>query len=157
MEKFQSMCSNIWILSCRSVASWRRCDARFWPSREEPRQDLPPIGIGGCGEGREPATLAEQSRWNPAWWDRASGISRECSAVFSRFHRLQWNENRGTSACRARKRREEDRGSSGLIEILIAGLCRPRAQYPYVNRECRLASSFNDARISIVEDVASIR
>lgn len=43
--------------------------------------------------------------------------------------------------------RRTDR-TSGLIEILIAGLCRPRARYPYVNRECRLTSLFNETRIS---------
>lgn len=51
--------------------------------------------------------------------------------------------------------REGDEGGAGLIEILIAGICRPRAQHPYVNRERRLASSFNKARISIMKVVAT--
>lgn len=95
---------------------------------------------------------------NPAWQDRASGISRECTlpCSFYSVRSIARNENRGTPVCRAWKRWEEaEWGKGGLIEILIAGICRSRAQHPYVNRKRRFVFSFNDARINIMEIVAT--
>lgn len=127
---------------------------RFWLSREESRQDS--SGGGRLRQGgslqHSPNNRAERDL---AWRDRASRISRECIAVFVLFGATDCepNENRAAPACRARNRRDEE---GGLIEILIARICRPRAQHPYVNRERRLASSFNDARRSNVEVVATM-
>lgn len=92
---------------------------------------------GVAGEG-EPAKLAEQSRagsnlGNFAGMHSARPIVRNENST-GRRHVGVWKRSRGG---------KNGRGSE-LIEILIAGMCRPRAQHPYVNRERRLASSFND-------------
>jgi len=98
-------------------------------------------GIGGCGRKGVCNTCRiiarDETRLGRIVPREFRGNALPCS-FYSRS--IARNENRGTPACRAWKRREEaEWGKGELIEILIAGICRPRAQHPYVNRKRRFA------------------
>jgi len=90
------------------------------------------------GELREGGSLQHspnnRARRNPAWRDRASGISRECIAVFipsGATYCTEWkSRDVGMSSTWNIERRLGMGRERGLIEILIAGIRRPRAQHP---------------------------